>query len=186
MAKEILFEDMSSEEQYQKLKAIENKVDEINKEKIANNNYYVIDISFNRLSDGEIVYDVTYNDPSSENSINHEFYRDIHDDILPALIDEKELQNLQLIGSLDTSLIEKRQDEIKKIPSNNDDKKISLTSIEKQKEDLEKTAKAVGIPEEQIESMTKIEGQTAFLDYRDLLKNSIASESIDGNEKIST
>lgn len=65
MAKEILFEDMSSEEQYQKLKAIENKVDEINKEKIANNNYYVIDISFNRLSDGEIVYDVTYNDPSS-------------------------------------------------------------------------------------------------------------------------
>lgn len=186
MAKEILFEDMSSEEQYQKLKAIENKVDEINKEKIANNNYYVIDISFNRLSDGEIVYDVTYNDPSSENSINHEFYRNVHDDILPALIDEKELQNLQLIGSLDTSLIEKRQDEIKKIPSNNDDKKISLTSIEKQKEDLEKTAKAVGIPEEQIESMTKIEGQTAFLDYRDLLKNSIASESIDGNEKIST
>ena len=186
MAKEILFEDMSSEEQYQKLKAIENKVDEINKEKIANNNYYVIDISFNRLSDGEIVYDVTYNDPSSENSINHEFYRNVHDDILPALIDEKELQNLQLIGSLDTSLIEKRQDEIKKIPSNNDDKKISLTSIEKQKEDLEKTAKAVGIPEEQIKSMTKIEGQTAFLDYRDLLKNSIASESIDGNEKIST
>lgn len=186
MAKEILFEDMSSEEQYQKLKAIENKVDEINKEKIANSNYYVIDISFNRLSDGEIVYDVTYNDPSSENSINHEFYRNVHDDILPALIDEKELQNLQLIGSLDTSLIEKRQDEIKKIPSNNDDKKISLTSIEKQKEDLEKTAKAVGIPEEQIESMTKIEGQTAFLDYRDLLKNSIASESIDGNEKIST
>ena len=186
MAKEILFEDMSSEEQYQKLKAIENKVDEINKEKIANNNYYVIDISFNRLSDGEIVYDVTYNDPSSENSINHEFYRDTHDNILPALIDEKELQNLQLLGSLDTSLIEKRQDEIKKIPSNNDNKKISLTSIEKQKEDLEKTAKAVGIPEEQIESMTKIEGQTAFLDYRDLLKNSIASESIDGNEKIST
>ena len=186
MAKEILFEDMSSEEQYQKLKAIENKVDEINKEKIANNNYYVIDISFNRLSDGEIVYDVTYNDPSSENGINHEFYRNVHDDILPALIDEKKLQNLQLIGSLDTSLIEKRQDEIKKIPSNNDDKKISLTSIEKQKEDLEKTAKSVGIPEDQIESMTKIEGQTAFLDYRDLLKNSIASESIDGNEKIST
>ncbi len=186
MAKEILFEDMSSEEQYHKLKAIENKVDEINKEKIANNNYYVIDISFNRLSDGEIVYDVTYNDPSSENSINHEFYRNVHDDILPALIDEKELQNLQLLGSLDTSLIEKRQTEIKKIPSNNDNKKISLTSIEKQKEDLEKTAKAVGIPEEQIESMTKIEGQTAFLDYRDLLKNSIASESIDGNEKIST
>lgn len=186
MAKEILFEDMSSEEQYQKLKAIENKVDEINKEKIANDNYYIIDISFNRLSTGEIIYDVTYNDPSSENSINHEFYRDTHDNILPALIDERELQNLQLLGSLDTSLIEKRQDEIKKIPSNNDNKKISLTSIEKQKEDLKKTAKAVGIPEEQIESMTKIEGQTAFLDYRDLLKNSIASESIDGNEKIST
>lgn len=186
MAKEILFEDMSSEEQYQKLKAIENKVDEINKEKIANDNYYIIDISFNRISTGEIIYDVTYNDPSSENSINHEFYRDIHDDILPALIDEKELQNLQLLGSLDTSLIEKRQSEIKKLPTNNDSKKISLASVEKQKEDLEKTAKSVGIPEDQIESMTKIEGQTAFLDYRDLLKNSIASESIDGNEKIST
>lgn len=57
--KEMLFENVSSEEQYQKLKAIENKVDEINKEKIANDNYYIIDISFNRLSTGEIIYDVT-------------------------------------------------------------------------------------------------------------------------------
>lgn len=188
MAKEIKipFENMSSEEQYQKLKAIENKVDTINKEKIANNNYYIIDISFNRLTDGEIIYDVTYNDPSAENGVNHEFYRDIHKDILPALIDERELQNLQLLGNLDTSFIEKRQAEIKRIPTDDDSKKISLTSIEKQREDLEKTAKSVGISEEQIESMTKIDGQTAFFDYRNLLDNSIASESIDGNKKIST
>lgn len=178
------FEDMSLEEQENKLKSIVDMINSLNKENILHNNFYVIDISFNRLSNGKIIYDVTYNDPSSENKSNHLFYtEDTSNNIHPAILDEKQIQNLALLGNFDTSMIDKEQAEIKNLP--NTDKGISLSSI-KEREEFEKTADMLDLSPDEIEAIVKIDENSQIPNYEELFKGTISSQDIDGNQKLTT
>lgn len=182
--KKELFESLSSEQQVEILKEIVEKVSGLRKYDILLDNYYVIDVSFNRTENGQMVYDIMYNDPESESGINHEFFKDVDNKLLPVLLDELTLQNLRSQGNLDLSVIEKEQNEIKNLP--NSDKKISLNDLQEQERDLEETAKNLGIPEEEVASFTKIENGKVEFDQKQLEGNFISSEDLNAGEKITT
>ena len=184
--KEVKFEDLSSEEQVKKLKSILNDINNMNKARILQDGYYIVDIAFNRTENGEIVYDVTFNDPNSKDGVSHEFYKDAQDSIYPVkidILDDEKLKQYEALGS-DTTQIKKDQEEIKKLPES--EKKISLVELERQRKELEKTAEKAGINKEEIEDMTKIEGNKFTIDESKLEQGSIASEKIKGDDKITT
>lgn len=177
------FETMTSKEQKEKLESIMNQIRLLNKQQVISASYEIVDVSYNVLPNGQVVYDVALTDPENKGNFIHEFYGENDGQLSKVeLKSDAELEKYELAG-LDTTDIRNEQKEIKELPDN--PKRISLNRLQKQEKELEETAKDLGISKDDIAMYSKIDGNDNLgLDASKL--NGIKSQEIEGNSFVST
>lgn len=177
------FETMTSKEQKEKLESIMNQIRLLNKQQVISASYEIVDVSYNVLPNGQVVYDVALTDPENKGNFIHEFYGENDGQLSKVeLKSSAELEKYELAG-LDTTDIRNEQKEIKELPDN--PKRISLNRLQKQEKELEETAKDLGISKDDIAMYSKIDGNDNLgLDASKL--NGIKSQEIEGNSFVST
>lgn len=177
------FETMTSKEQKEKLESIMNQIRLLNKQQVISASYEIVDVSYNVLPNGQVVYDVSLTDPENKGNFIHEFYGENDGQLSKVeLKSDAELEKYELAG-LDTTDIRNEQKEIKELPDN--PKRISLNRLQKQEKELEETAKDLGISKDDIAMYSKIDGNDNLgLDASKL--NGIKSQEIEGNSFVST
>lgn len=178
------FEDLPSKEQKEKLENVMSQIKLLHRAEVISATYEIVDVSYNVLSSGQVVYDVTITDPINRNNFIHEFYKEGENQTLTKVdfIKDEDLQKYKLLG-LNTKSIEDEQSEIKSLPNN--PKKVSLNKLEKQSHELEKTAKDLGIPKDDVLLYSKLDANED-LGFDASKIPGIKSTQIDGNTRVST
>lgn len=177
------FESMTSKEQKDKLENIMEQIKLLHKQEVISATYEIVDVSYNILSNGKVVYDITLTDPENKGNFIHEFYSEDNNQLSKIeLKSNEELEKYELVG-LDTSAIRNEQKEIQDLPNNPN--KVSLNKLHEQEKELEETAKDLGIQKDDIAMYSKLDGNNELgLDSSKL--NGIKSQEIDGNSFVST
>lgn len=177
------FENMTSKEQKEKLESIMSQINLLHRQEVIAASYEIVDVSYNTLSNGQVVYDVTLTDPDNRGNFIHEFYSENDNQLSKIeLKSDEELEKYELAG-LDTTDIRDKQNQIKGLPNNPN--KVSLNKLQKQEKELEETAKDLGIPKDDIAMYSKVDGNDDLgIDASKI--NGIKSQEIDGNSYVST
>ena len=180
----IPFEKLPSKEQREYLENILNQVQLLNREKVIAGKYEIQDLSYNEMSDGRIIYDVTLSDPQNPENIMHEYYseNELHELSKFELPDEEKLNHYRALGA-DTTLIDNYKAELSALPTNN--KNISLAKLEKQDKELEDNAENLGISKDDIAYYTKLNANQELGIDSDKI-NGIASKEIKGNDLVTS
>lgn len=177
------FENMTSKEQKEKLESIMSQINLLHRQEVIAASYEIVDVSYNTLSNGQVVYDVTLTDPDNRGNFIHEFYSENDNQLSKIeLKSDEELEKYELAG-LDTTDIRNEQREIKNLPNNPN--KISLNKLHEQEKELEETAKDLGISKDDIAMYSKVDANDELgIDATKI--NGIKSQEIDGNSYVST
>lgn len=177
------FENMTSKEQKEKLENIMAQIKLLHRQEVISAAYEIVDISYNVLQSGKIVYDITLTDPENNGNFIHEYYGETDNQLSKIeLKSDEELEKYELAG-FDTTAIRDEQKEIRELPNNPN--KISLNELHEQEKELEETAKDLGISKDEIAMYSKIDGNSDLsLDANKV--TGIKSQEIDGNSFVST
>ena len=177
------FENMTSKQQKEKLENIMAQINLLHRQEVISATYEIVDVSYNVLQNGKVVYDVTITDPTNKDNFIHEFYSETDNQLLKIeLKSDEELAKYELAG-LDTTEIRNEQREIQDLPNNPN--KISLNKLHEQEKELQETAKDLGISEDEIAMYSKIDGNNDLgVDANKV--TGIKSQEIDGNSFVST
>lgn len=185
MEETIEFEFLSSNEQQQRLEEVMENIKRMHPEEVIAGTFDISDISFGRLSNGDIVYTLKLNDPNSPNGVRYEHYKSGPDKTLKKedLPDEKTIEQYKATGANVVGL-ENQAAEYKKLE--NDETAISLVNLREANSELIQTAEALGISPEEVEYYVKINGNAEPVIDSEKVKNVQQSTDISGNEMITT
>lgn len=172
---------LSSVEQKKELERIMNYVRRMYIQEITLGKVELVDISYNELSNGEVVFDVTLN---CNKQMTHEFFRKtpLNSILKEPVLSDKLLAAYQACG-YDTTNIVARKNEIANLPDSPN--QIKLTQLYEDYKELYATSKALGIDGNQITDYVKFDDKNkVVLDENKI--NGLSSQEIKGNEYITT
>lgn len=182
------FEELDRNEQIAKLDAIKKTIQQNfidNKQ-----NFEIIDVVYNKLSDEKIVYEVLCKDFETDEEKNLLYSIDEENKIKPYRpIDVEKIKAMQAINEIatDENYQKKAQverEEIERLSSNKTKKSLNkLIEQEQQKNELEKLGNSLKIDSNDIKECTKIEGEKELTD-EDI--KGYSSTNIGGMDKASS
>ena len=173
MENDLKFEEMSSQEQINKLKSIMSQIQALematNREQIINGNFEIRDVSFTRLPNGEVAYDAIINQP--DGSVTHAYYSETNNSLAKIDVAEKqnEIDNISTalvqyqsagmdLTELNNSLMEKNE----LMEALQSPEKISLNQLVIVRQELMDFAISCGIQPAEIEAILKIPGNMSL------------------------
>ncbi len=141
-------------------------------------NLELIDIAYNKMSNGKIVFDATIIDKTTGLE-SHEFYDDELDKID---LDKDKINSLKIIG-MDTLELEKDIEEIEGLKDNPEN--ISLANLKELDRQVNETASSLGLSKEQITYSATVDSNAELKIKADSLGGS-QYDRINADEKVST
>lgn len=185
--KEDNFEELDIAKQRDELLKIENTIQSF----YLNNkmNYQIMDVKYNKLSDGKVVYEVV-NRNTQTNEIETKLYVADEDNKLEEYkpIDVNKIEAYAKMNNIKLYEDYKKKAEIEKNDIENLDKNKSKKSLNELQEEVKKQAEIkdmaskTGLKEEDVAELTKINGNKEF----DGNIKGYASSELKGNEKVSS
>lgn len=182
------FEELSNEEQITKLNEIKKTIQQNfidNKQ-----NFEITDITYNKLSDGKVIYEAICKDFETGEEKKLLYVVDDENKIKPYKpIDVAKIKAMQEFNGIEVNENYEKKAQIEKaeIEKLNDNKtKKSLNELiekEQQKSELENIGNSLGLDSDAIKEYTKIEGNKGLTD--DDFKG-YSSTDIKGNDKVSS
>lgn len=167
MNDEIKFEDLSSVEQENKLREVMKQIKILQRAEVISGDVDIADISFFRLSNGDVAYDVAIN--NSDNTVGHLYYQEVDNSLsridVDAKKDEIEEINNQLalyensgmdLVPIQNTLMSKEQF----LDSLGNPNKISLANLETTRQQCMDLALQLGMDFEEIEHFLTIQGKS--------------------------